>query len=317
MRTYIHLLLTNRCNRSCGYCLLKDMLNKTEDALDKDVLLNYLSYLHKGDVVEITGGEPTLVPWLEELVRFLNDKEVYTLLRTNGYKLFKNVYKWLLVALNTHDEDEAYVREKESLLRGTDVIIGKTVPFEFFKEGQKAPPTTLWDGNLVLNGFGNARMIGHQGHVWNMICGAMDEGNYLYKLGTTTDDYIDVDRVYKPCPNCRYLLAPWTWKDRLGLEGEVPENGGIELDPAKRPYDAVIRERMDITAQYAEDDDVYVFLTEGLRVNDLFRNLKVRGYVADDSDPRAGEWMNGLYIMPYSKWTKFRQGKDIKLYGRA
>jgi len=321
MRTFIFLLLTNKCNRNCDYCLIKDMLNKTEDTLKKEVLFNYLSYLHKGDVVEITGGEPTLIPWLEELVQYLNGKEVYTVLRTNGYKLFKNKYKWLLVVLNTHDENEEYAKEKESLLRDTDIVLGKTVPHEYTAKDERlrhdAPPMPKEDRPDLThkqNDFDNARMIGHQGHVWYMLCEAEKAGNHRFKLGETLDDYIDVDQTLKPCGHCPFIIRPWSWVHRLGLEGEVPENDGFQVSP-DRPYDKVIQKRMEITKEY-QDKDVYVYLSEENErlIDHLFRHITVRGCVAEDSDIRVGSWINGNLIISRSKFDEIASKKEVVLY---
>lgn len=318
MRTYIFLSITNRCNRSCDYCLVKDTLNKTEDALNKDVLFNYLGYLNKGDLVEITGGEPTLIPWLEELVQFLNNKEVYIVLRTNGYRLFKNVYRWLVVVLNTHDEDAAYAESRESLLRGTDVIISKTVPLDFMdavSRPKDGTPIVIARGDTDFNHpFGNARMIGHQGHVCKMLCAARLLDSTSYRLGGTIDDYIDVEKAYKPCAPCNFITAPWTWVKRLGLEDTIPENNGVKLNPDK-PQDRIIQKRIGITREYA-DADAYISLNaenESLFEN-LFRDVKARGFVAEDGDARIGSWIKGLYVIPRGKFAEISKNKDVKLY---
>jgi FkbM family methyltransferase len=231
-RTYYLIHITNRCNNNCTYCIIKDRINKNtselEDKLNKEKLFEYLQFVKKGDLVEITGGEPTLIEWLEELVQFLNKKEVYIILRTNGYKLFENRYKWLVVVFNPHNETISYRKTRKKLLKKTDVVLGENIPLEIIVEndkgGNKQPPAPIWNGARFDHPFTNSRVIGNQGQVWFMTCEAMLKDATPSVMLSEDNNYIDLDYIYEVCGGCQHLVAPWSWANRLDLENEVQES---------------------------------------------------------------------------------------------
>jgi len=85
--------ITNKCDRSCDYCPIATWRNSKipefgnfltlQDCME---VINQTNPTH----VEVTGGEPTLVPWLDELLDFLESKGIIYLVKSNGYKKCRN-----------------------------------------------------------------------------------------------------------------------------------------------------------------------------------------------------------------------------------
>ena len=68
----IHLVaaVTGKCNLKCSFCYLLD--NKPID-LDFNELKNFIEKLPSLKSIEITGGEPTLYPQINELIEYTKD----------------------------------------------------------------------------------------------------------------------------------------------------------------------------------------------------------------------------------------------------
>jgi len=83
--------LTNRCNRSCDYCPIAEWRNSADypDSLTLEKCIKAIEFL-KPTHAEITGGEPTLVPWLGELTDWLDAQNIIYLVKSNGHKRCKN-----------------------------------------------------------------------------------------------------------------------------------------------------------------------------------------------------------------------------------
>jgi FkbM family methyltransferase len=224
-RSYYNIFLTNACNKACDYCVVKHLINAGNNDINKDSLFQYMDRAKKGDLVEITGGEPTTVPWLEEFIAYLNDKEVYILLRTNGFELFKNIYKWLVIVYCGHgDEITAETRGK---LRDTDIILGETLPLDIFDPSNPDYTKTKPSGYSDTHPFTNSRHITYSGWVSDMTCKVADDGTradacpYLVKLNGS--EYVDRDLIHKftPCPTCKHITVAHCYIKRLNLEDEV------------------------------------------------------------------------------------------------
>jgi MoaA/NifB/PqqE/SkfB family radical SAM enzyme len=81
-----HLVITRRCNLSCGYCFEYD---KVSPPVPTDVLRARIDKLAElGSVfVTLTGGESLLHPDVVELVRHIRARGMTPFLNTNGYRL--------------------------------------------------------------------------------------------------------------------------------------------------------------------------------------------------------------------------------------
>lgn len=84
--TNIHLALTHRCNLRCKHCYISagnESLNELTLEGWKDGFDNLFSSIPKPDIT-ISGGEPTVVSYMPELIRFLRPKTKRIVLYTNG-----------------------------------------------------------------------------------------------------------------------------------------------------------------------------------------------------------------------------------------
>jgi len=130
-KTYFSLNVTNRCNKACAYCVNADYINNAEypDLMNFDDLSNWLEKeIHDDDIVEIAGtGEPTLCGWLPDLLRYLEQKKAWVMLRTNGFKLgeWRLALGRLLVILSKHDSGDDYVTDKCKYLLPNDLILSR------------------------------------------------------------------------------------------------------------------------------------------------------------------------------------------------
>jgi MoaA/NifB/PqqE/SkfB family radical SAM enzyme len=84
----IQVSLTSRCNKSCEYCYVE----RRFDFYDFEDMKNLLSFLDRENVHEVTfgGGEPLLVPWFAELLKWgWNNTGLGLGFTTNGTLLTK------------------------------------------------------------------------------------------------------------------------------------------------------------------------------------------------------------------------------------
>jgi len=91
MYDLLFISLTNKCNKSCDYCPIAKWRNNPEfpNTLTLEYVIEKIHKL-KPTHVEITGGEPTLVPWLNDLTDFLDEENIIYLVKSNGYKRCRN-----------------------------------------------------------------------------------------------------------------------------------------------------------------------------------------------------------------------------------
>lgn len=89
-----HLVVTRRCNLSCGYCFEYD---KVSAPVPRAVLEQRIDQLARlGSVfVTLTGGESLLHPDIVELVRYIRARGMEPFLNTNGYLLTRELVEGL------------------------------------------------------------------------------------------------------------------------------------------------------------------------------------------------------------------------------
>ncbi len=92
-----HLVITRRCNLSCGYCFEYDKVSKP---VPLDVLKQRIDHLAtlRSVFVTLTGGESLLHPDAIELVRYVRARGMTPFLNTNGYLLTRQVIEGLNAA---------------------------------------------------------------------------------------------------------------------------------------------------------------------------------------------------------------------------
>jgi len=92
-----HLVITRRCNLSCGYCFEYD---KVSNPVPLDVLKTRIEHLARlrSIFVTLTGGESLLHPDAIELVRYVRAQGMIPLLNTNGSLLTRQIIEGLYAA---------------------------------------------------------------------------------------------------------------------------------------------------------------------------------------------------------------------------
>lgn len=118
MGMHIHWYLTSRCNMKCSFCFKPEFSGKPRLHELSEVLAQ-----EDVDRVTITGGEPTLIKSLEEILTRLKKAGVYTSLHTNGLLLdrdkidrLKDVVGDIAVPLDSMN------RQTQAELRGMDYL---------------------------------------------------------------------------------------------------------------------------------------------------------------------------------------------------
>lgn len=111
----VEMTLTNRCNLNCVYCSDNDLRKRQgkQQSLDYEVIERLLSDLSEGGTKGIVlegGGEPTLYPEFDRVVRYAKDKGLGIGLITNGTvsldaELIKE-FEWIRVSLDASTSKE-------------------------------------------------------------------------------------------------------------------------------------------------------------------------------------------------------------------
>lgn len=85
---FLQISLTNRCNLGCWHCPMGEWRNAARPRwpLDNATLIPFMEKYVPPErwVVELTGGEPSLYPEIDELMRWLSEHNYRTLVKTNG-----------------------------------------------------------------------------------------------------------------------------------------------------------------------------------------------------------------------------------------
>jgi len=209
-KAYFLISLTNKCNKACDYCIVKQWRNNPEfpDKVKCSDLIVFLSdKINSGDVVELTGGEPTLFDDLTVLLDFLKEKETYVIIRTNGCKLseWRKNYENMIVILAKHDSTAEFIeKQKEHLLAWDRIIDG--IPEELKQGHSWETPKFLprkADENdrepTAEHPFGNAFFITADGRIRFMSCCNLFQGDIW--------DYKPLK--FLMCSKCPFMLGAW------------------------------------------------------------------------------------------------------------
>src|SRR5579859_6463157 len=84
-----HLVITRRCNLSCGYCFEYDKVSPPVPVDELRARVDHLARL-RSVFVTLTGGESLLHPEAAELVAYVRECGMVPLLNTNGYLLTRD-----------------------------------------------------------------------------------------------------------------------------------------------------------------------------------------------------------------------------------
>ena len=85
-----HLVVTRRCNLSCGYCFEYDKVSPPVPLATLQERIDHLARL-RSVFVTLTGGEALLHPDIVELVRYVRARGMTPFVNTNGYLLTREM----------------------------------------------------------------------------------------------------------------------------------------------------------------------------------------------------------------------------------
>ena len=146
--------ITSKCNRSCEYCPMSEWRNNPAfpDSLTLEKCAKAIEFL-KPTHVEITGGEPTLVPWLDELCDYLESKGIIYLVKSNGFRRCRNqITAW-------HDDISCLPKCYGKILIIKDTLNWEEkarhceengIPFHAIEHGTEKPGSVVYTRTPVL-----------------------------------------------------------------------------------------------------------------------------------------------------------------------
>lgn len=147
--------ITNRCNLKCKHCC-NDSSLLAENGLSKEEIFNLIDDLKKINVssIYLTGGEPTVTPYFDEIIEYINLKKgIDLVLATNGFEISKHIESikknvshsaGVFVSLDgigeTHDKFRGMKGAFKNAVNSIKLLIANKVPTRI--------STVIWNGNI-------------------------------------------------------------------------------------------------------------------------------------------------------------------------
>ena len=142
----IQIALTYACNLSCEYCSLHIPTGKRPKA-PQSSLSDWQRYIKNFPIkikeVYVSGGEPSLIKWMPDLVNWLLDQKYHVTLFTDLYNpslilQIKRSYRFQIVSTYHHSDsmlrfDSAYLALKNKYRIEVDEIGEKHLPYSRVK----------------------------------------------------------------------------------------------------------------------------------------------------------------------------------------
>jgi len=124
--------VSRRCNYDCSYCW-PSVHNNTDEHFDKEVAFNtsdkIIEWANGKEVrFNFGGGEPTLIPYFIEWMKYLKEKKQWTMVTTNGSmsnSFWEECVKYLnSINMSAHfDSMTSFPNRKERFLRNIEIIL--------------------------------------------------------------------------------------------------------------------------------------------------------------------------------------------------
>ena len=130
------IVVTRRCNLSCGYCNEYDNFSPPVPTQDVVAWVNHLATLNTASIT-FTGGEPLLHPDLDHLVRTARDHGMIVTMITNGFRLTRDWIERLndaglqgmQISIDNLEPDEVSMKSLSSV-EGKLVLLSKHARFK-------------------------------------------------------------------------------------------------------------------------------------------------------------------------------------------
>ncbi len=112
----IHIKLTDRCNAKCHFCIEQDSHVKEDKnnlLINLKALLDQMSSQGLLFSASITGGEPLLCSYLQDVLNLLSKYEVFLTMNTTGYvyKPLHNAPDWINISKHAIDDSGVFRRQ--------------------------------------------------------------------------------------------------------------------------------------------------------------------------------------------------------------
>jgi organic radical activating enzyme len=228
---YFLISITNQCNKSCEYCVVKDYINNAKYPsiiTATDVIYFLKEHAKPLDTVEITGGEPTMFKGLLDVLQFCKTQNLFVILRTNGYELYRDYFSFnnMIVVLAQHNSSDEFIDNIKRYFRPWDILLKKPVP-EIYQNPETRVPVFIQDSVSPLTDYkyDKSYYIMADGTVAFMPCYANN------KVG---DIWHKVEHSWQLCSrSCSFALGAWNLISRLDrcrremkMEAEIIQNSG-------------------------------------------------------------------------------------------
>lgn len=123
----IQVNLTYHCNRICSYCYAKNLIEDYDKDMSIDDFKLLLNWLEKNDIksLNLTGGEPTLNPYIGEMLGLIQEKKFNATIFSNGLftqTFFEHVDKANSFLINYGPKDDYTPEEYDSLHRNLECL---------------------------------------------------------------------------------------------------------------------------------------------------------------------------------------------------
>ncbi len=89
----INISLSYKCNFNCLHCYSRDIEERDELTFEQFKEVAVILSDWKVPFLNIGGGEPLIIPWLFEFVKFASQKGLHCSMNSNGYLLTKDIAK--------------------------------------------------------------------------------------------------------------------------------------------------------------------------------------------------------------------------------
>jgi len=207
---------SNKCNKSCDYCVMKKWRNNPDypDKVTIGDLIIWLEWcpVEAGDHVQITGGEPTLWEDLQALLDYFKYKGAFVSLLTNGARIHdikRWSYKNLIVTLTRHGTAEYEWQNMKNHLLPFDIARDTLSIAEPTKPDRQTDSKAAW--------YDDCYVLMNDGNVYSMFCktdcGVPDKGT----IWEPKRRYIGaLESPCPPCPMCHHT------NNVLGIIKKIP-----------------------------------------------------------------------------------------------
>lgn len=121
--------ITRACNLNCANCYNRYSSIKDEMNFEQQRKLAQTLYDNGVWIIQLTGGEPTLVPHIWDLISYLNEFGFYVAIGSNGIysrdkidKILCSPLDWIIISIDSEHEAHAETIAKKNVLSAKETV---------------------------------------------------------------------------------------------------------------------------------------------------------------------------------------------------